>query len=40
MFSGCKWFSAYAHESEFHLLFNCGVLACALSVNLLHCEEW
>ena len=27
------------HAWEFHLLFIWGILACALSVNLQHCEE-
>ena len=33
-------FIAYAHTSEFHMLFVSGILVCTLSVCLQHCEEW
>ena len=33
-------FIAYAHTSEFHMLFVSGILVCTLSVCLQRCEEW
>ena len=38
--SSSQEFFAYVHMLEFHVLFIWDVLACALRVNLLSCEEW